>query len=349
MIPLQLQKSQPMKLSIIIPVYNVAQFLEKCVQSALQQDLQQDEFEVLLIDDGSTDNSSEIGKQLAEKFQNVQYFFQENQGLGAARNTGMKHASGKYFLFLDSDDWLENNALKNLVNRAETENLDVLIYDSQRVFKSGECKKIELDYQPEKIYSGEQLITETRIEILPCGNVYKREIAEQFAIRFVEGVFYEDPDFYLKFLLSSRRIQYVPQLVYHYFYNEKSITLNTEKKHSTKKIFDYGRAALRILDLKKNQTEEVQNKLDFLVEKYQLWLMRMIYRNQVEYNTVKDILNQLKERRKFPLNISQQIINNEDRAQIFYFNRFILNKKLFQLRMDGALLLMKINKRINIF
>lgn len=337
------------KLSIVIPVYNVEQFLKRCVESVLRQNLDASEYEVLLINDGSTDKSGAIAEGFAEKFSQIRYFSQKNEGLGAARNMGIKNASGTYLLFLDSDDWLEGQVLKNLLSKAISEDMDLLIYDSQRIFVSGERKKIEVSYQPEKIYSGEELITETRVDILPCANFYKKEILERNSIQFEEGVFYEDPDFYLKFILNSKRIQYVPTMVYDYFFNENSITINSEKKHTDKKIQDYAFAALRIKELKKNQSEKVQQKFDFLIEKYQLILMQMMYRNDVEFSVVSKILNAYKKAGLYPFKIRQQWKDRDMDAQLFYLNRFLDKPYFFKKRFNGAVLLMKINKRIKLF
>lgn len=337
------------RLSIIIPIFNVETFLKRCLESVLSQDMEQSELEVLLIDDGSTDQSGEIAKNYAERFSYFQYIKQENKGLGGARNTGIENANGRYLLFLDSDDWLENSVLEKITKKAENNLLDLLIFNTQRVFSSGEEKKIDLSYIPEHLYTGEQLILETRVDILPCANLYRKETLDKNKIRFVEGVFYEDPDFYLKFILASQKIIYFPIQVYHYYFNENSITINTGKNHSDKKVYDYAQAGLRIMKLKDGQTKEVQNKLDFLIEKYQLWLMRMMYRSPITYKTSKKIVLSYKERGLFPIKIQQQFVNEEDRIQLFYFNHFMQWRFFFRWRFNFVLLLMKIEKRIKLF
>ena len=330
-------------------MYNVEAYLQRCLDSVLQQDLTENDYEILLINDGSKDSTAEIAQKYASKNPQVHYFFQENRGLGGARNTGIQKASGKYVMFLDSDDWIEDRVLESLINRAESENLDLLIYDSQRVFPSGEIKKIEVSYEPEKIYSGEELLLNSRVDILPCANFYKKELLQNNNIEFVEGVFYEDPDFYLKCILNSQRILYVPTMVYDYFYNEQSITINAAQPHINKKINDYGRAALRIEDLKGNQKPEIQMKLNFIIEKYQLILMKMIYQNNVEFSMVDDLLKGFKKVEKYPFKIKQQWKNKEMNAQLFYFNTLMRKPYFFKKRFNGALFLMRLNKRIPLF
>lgn len=128
-----------MKLSVIIPVYNVAPYVRKCVESVLAQDLDPKDYEVILVDDGSTDESGEICDSLTpcpspeERGVNVVVIHQENQGLSAARNVGIAVAKGKYIQFVDSDDYLEPNVLAGLVEQMEREDLDVLRFDYQNV------------------------------------------------------------------------------------------------------------------------------------------------------------------------------------------------------------------------
>ena len=130
-----------MKLSVIIPVYNVAPYVRKCVESVLAQDLDPKDYEVILVDDGSTDGSGEICDSLvASQPLNLsasqplmKVIHQENQGLSAARNAGIAVAKGKYIQFVDSDDYLEPNVLGGLVEQMERENLDVLRFDYQNV------------------------------------------------------------------------------------------------------------------------------------------------------------------------------------------------------------------------
>ena len=98
-----------MKLSIIVPVYNVADYLPKCLDSLLVQDLSQNEYEIIVVNDGSTDNSGKIAEEYSKTYSNIILINQENQGLSGARNTGIQNAKGEYVQFVDSDDYLEPN------------------------------------------------------------------------------------------------------------------------------------------------------------------------------------------------------------------------------------------------
>lgn len=133
---------QSIKLSIIVPIYNVEPYLRKCVESLLTQDLDPAEYEIILVDDGSPDGCSAICDEYAQtlhpsggsrKGANIKVIHQPNAGLSAARNTGIMAAKGKYVQFVDSDDYLQPNVLRELVEQMERENLDVLRFDYQNV------------------------------------------------------------------------------------------------------------------------------------------------------------------------------------------------------------------------
>ena len=117
-----------MKVSVIIPVYNVRPYLEQCMDSVLQQTL--DDIEVICIDDGSTDGSGEILDKYVQKDSRVKAVHQDNAGAAQARNTGLEKASGDYILFVDGDDYLTENALETLYLRALEENADVCVCDA---------------------------------------------------------------------------------------------------------------------------------------------------------------------------------------------------------------------------
>lgn len=121
------------KLSIIVPVYNVAELIKKCVDSLLCQDIPSEEYEILLINDGSTDNSLQIIENLARKHSNIKVYSKPNGGQSSARNWGLRHALGKYIWFVDSDDFIETNVLGKVLGKVEKDSLDVLCFSFEAV------------------------------------------------------------------------------------------------------------------------------------------------------------------------------------------------------------------------
>ena len=126
-----------MNLSIVVPIYNVAPYLRKCVDSLIAQDIT--DYEIILVDDGSTDECPQICDEYAALHPNfIKVIYQENAGLSAARNSGISAAQGEYVLFVDSDDYLQSNVLGTLMTQVKRDNLDVLRFRYQNVRECGE-------------------------------------------------------------------------------------------------------------------------------------------------------------------------------------------------------------------
>ena len=120
-------------ISIIVPIYNTEKYLKKCLDSLINQSKK--ELEFMLINDGSKDNSEEIIKEY--KDERIKYYKNKNQGIGKTRNFGIEKATGKYIMFLDSDDYLEKDACELLYKKAEKENLDLVVCDYYKVYSNG--------------------------------------------------------------------------------------------------------------------------------------------------------------------------------------------------------------------
>ena len=239
-----------MKLSIIVPIYNVAAYLRKCVDSLLAQDIT--DYEIILVDDGSTDDSGAIADEIVrEAMGNGQWaidnetncqspiadrptlrvIHQENAGLSAARNSGIKVATGDYIMFVDSDDYLQPNTLGALLAQAERDNLDVLRFRYQNVRESGEVfvphEGIKTDYNN---YSSEPtdglkfLNDRMWVQCYVVQFLVRREIVLQE--QFTPGIYFEDTDWTPRMLLRTKRVASTDLVVYNYLWREGSITLS---------------------------------------------------------------------------------------------------------------------------
>lgn len=167
-----------LKVSIIVPVYNVENYIEKCLDSLLSQSLK--EIEIIVVNDGSTDNSYEIIKSIMDKHPNrIQYFIKKNGGQGSARNLGIEHARGEYLSFVDSDDYIDENFARDMYNAAKSENADVAVCDMVDVYSDKQIYHNTTDFN--KIY-------ETTPSV--CNKVFKKEIFE--GIEFLSRYWYED-------------------------------------------------------------------------------------------------------------------------------------------------------------
>lgn len=215
-------------LSIIVPIYKVDPYLRKCVDSLLVQDLSPEEYEIILVDDGSPDDCGKIADEYAAKFGNVRAIHQENGGLSVARNTGIMAAQGKYIQFVDSDDYLEPNVLGALVERAERDNLDVLRFNYRNVNEKYEEYEPNKESRPYMDYSES---ISTGIDFLNERLGYAC-YAVQFLIRtsivkkclFKEHILFEDTQWTPRMLRNARRVSSTPDVIYNYLSRGGSIT-----------------------------------------------------------------------------------------------------------------------------
>ena len=229
------------KLSVIVPVYKVEQYLHKCVDSLVGQDLLPEEIEIILVDDGSPDRCGEICDEYASHYPHIKVIHRENGGLSAARNNGVEEAQGKYVQFVDSDDYLEPNVLKFLVEKMEHDQLDVLrfnyqnVNDHYEVFEPNKISKPFVDYR-DVVCDGMTFLTE-RLggACYACMFALKRELTN---IRFTPGRYFEDMLFTPAILLEAKRVTSINLMVYNYFSRSDSITKSVELTKVRKRIED---------------------------------------------------------------------------------------------------------------
>lgn len=234
-----------LKLSIIVPIYNVEPYLRKCVDSLLMQDLPKDEYEIILVDDGSPDGCPAICDEYAQtlhpsggsrKGANIVVIHQPNGGLSAARNSGLRVAQGKYIQFVDSDDYLEPNVLGGLVAQMEREDLDVLRFDYQnvRISSDGTYEIFQPYKHPHQVDKRTDVVDgitylNERMGYACYAVMYvvKRSLlmsSHQSPIFFSKGIHFEDVDWTPRMLLVAGRVNSTTTIVYNYLLREGSIT-----------------------------------------------------------------------------------------------------------------------------
>ena len=233
-----------MKLSIIVPVYNVEAFLKKCVDSLLAQDLPKEDYEVILVDDGSTDGSGALCDTLAAEHGNIRVIHQRNRGLSGARNAGTPAASGDYILFVDSDDYLCPNVLETLVGLMESKDLDILRFNYQnvdmdgKVFEPNKYSKPFVDYSNE-VCDGETFLNERLgFACYAWQFMVKTSMLQQEGNGFKEGIYFEDVEWTPRILLQARRVASTDTVVYNYLFRTGSIARNKDHEKKRKAIRD---------------------------------------------------------------------------------------------------------------
>jgi glycosyltransferase involved in cell wall biosynthesis len=219
-------------LSIIVPVYNVEPYLERCLLSCLRQDIPQDDYEIIVVNDGSTDGSLQVAERVAKENGNVVIISQKNGGLSAARNTGMKHARGKYFMYVDSDDYLFDNVLSSLLTIVENNDLDVLSFWTCFEVNGKTCDTEHQPFDEHRIYTGEYaLLHGMRIDsVWQC--VYRAQLIKELGLEFPAGRNHEDIPFDMKLYPFVKRMMFCHTMGYHYCLDRPSImrTHNVEKR-----------------------------------------------------------------------------------------------------------------------
>lgn len=222
------------KISLILPVYNVEQYLPKCIESCLCQDLPKTEYEIIIVIDGSLDNSLSIAKKYQQKYSCISIVERPNGGLSAARNTGLKHATGEYVWFIDSDDYINKNILNEIFTQLQQNKLDALWVDWQDVNEKGKALKPFAPHYFRKdssVMSGHDFMANVLSNFLFAWSfIYRRSFLMTNQLLFTEGMFYEDSDFAFRSLPIVQRIKQYNKVCYNYLQRANSIVHHIDKK-----------------------------------------------------------------------------------------------------------------------
>lgn len=228
-----------MKVSIIIPVYNVEKYIEECILSAINQTLE--EIEIIAIDDKSTDSSLDILNKYKEKYDFVKVILNEkNMGVATTRNVGIRNAKGEYIYFLDSDDYIDLEAMKICYNKAKENDLDIVTFDAE-MFKDKEYSGYDFNenYERDKIIKPECISGEDFFnKYYPVGaykqtvwlNLYKRDFLVKNNLLFYDGIIGEDELHSFKSFLLAEKLLYIPKKLFFRRIRNNSITSSSNNK-----------------------------------------------------------------------------------------------------------------------
>ena len=216
-----------MKLSIIIPMYKVEKYIERCLISTQKQDVDSSEYEVICINDGSPDNSKVIAEAFASQYENIKVYSQNNEGLSSARNTGIDLANGDYIFFLDSDDWIAENILGKIIFKLNTEKPDVLCICS--------CRSNGLEYGKVRFFNDELPLdgpTALSYGLRPEApfSIVKTTFLRDNNFKFYKGIFHEDSELTPRIHYQANKVSFLNDLVYYYFLNDQSIMTTPNPK-----------------------------------------------------------------------------------------------------------------------
>lgn len=221
------------KVSVIIPLYKVEEYLPECLDSVVRQTLK--DIEVICVNDGSPDRSADIAAEYAQKYEYIKVVHKENGGLSSARNFGLDRAQGKYVYFLDSDDFLEPETLEELCEIADADELDIVYFNTHLYFENQEVKdknRNYIDYYTRKgnydgVHTGQTMFSMMRRnrEFFPsaCLQMFRRDMLEENSLRFYNGIIHEDNLFSFQCMIIARRVGYARKAYYHRRMHDDSI------------------------------------------------------------------------------------------------------------------------------
>ena len=286
--------------SVIIPIYNVENYLEECIESVLHQTY--DNYEVILVNDGSTDRSGEIAKKYSEKFNNIYLINQNNKGLSGARNTGIKHSRGEYLYFLDSDDMIQDNLLEICVSNLKNNNLDA-VHFGYRLVKDNKVIKKSKVITCNKVLSGKEFFKDSVENALSQNHeawayMYKKKFWIDNNLSFKDITFVEDAEIYIRVLMSNIKIIEIPEFLYIYRVREGSII--RRKSYS----INYLRSIDEVI---KTYVEKMYENLD--LEKEFKKYIRCFIQMKLKALSLLENLNEkiLEEELKYTINLSNEL------------------------------------------
>ena len=197
-----------MKVSVIVPVYNTEKYLRKCLDSLVNQDFS--DYEIVIVNDGSTDSSESIINEYVSKYDFIKSFTKANGGLSSARNYGIDKASGNYLAFVDSDDYVESNYLKELYESITKDKSDIAVCEFSYVYSDGKVIRSysNLNYTDDSLKK--YLLTPPMAPI----RLFKKELFEK--IKFKEGIYYEDLELCPKLIKFAKKVSFVDLSLYNY-------------------------------------------------------------------------------------------------------------------------------------
>ena len=248
------------KVSVIVPVYNVYAYIDKCLNTLVNQTLT--DIEIIVVNDGSPDNSEEIINKYLNSFSNIVYYKKENGGLSDARNYGLKKAHGEYIAFIDSDDYVSYDMYEKMYNKAKSGNFDIVVCDINYVYETTD----RVDRVSSNIPKDTTDIKKAMLDIYPAAwnKIYKKKLFDS-GIEFKKGIWFEDVEFIYRMMPLIKSIGVIHEPFNQYLQRKGSITSSIDKR-----IYNYIDNWNGIIEYYKtnNLYEKYYNELEYCYVRY---------------------------------------------------------------------------------
>lgn len=295
-----------MKLSIVVAAYNVEKFIEKCILTCMSQNIPTNNYEVICVDDGSTDNTSAILGEYRNKYSNFTLINQTNQGLGVSRNIGLKHAKGDFIWFIDGDDYVEVEILTEIIKKIDDFNLDTLVLNynivqsDNQLFKHG-ANDVKID---NNTITGSKFYRFNFSKSYSWSFVFKKSLFDNHHILFKEGINMQDSEILPRLLTNVERLSFLKRPCYNYVQHPNSFTNSNDGD----KRLNYFKSIIVVSNsLKEFLKTEVKgnNDLKFGLIKKTEMLHQIVFNHLVYFTydreTLFKVINLLKSNGFYPL------------------------------------------------
>lgn len=297
-----------LKFSIIVPIYNTEKYLKECIDSVLKQDFEN--YELILVDDGSPDNSPKICDEYAEKDKKVKVVHKPNGGLSDARNCGIKEAAGEYIIFLDSDDFIHENSLEKIAKTCEEKNADIIFLKGFKFFDdNSETQELDEDLNMDTLKNKEEIFNYiTSLRKFPgsaCTKTFRREFILTNELFFEKGLLSEDIEWMIRALKAAKTIASNNTPYYYYRQNRAGSITHTVKARNVNSLIGI---------IKKYAVQKPETKADecinhFLAYEYIILLANNLSLSKEEKTKVTENIYEYKWILKYDNNPKVKLVN----------------------------------------
>lgn len=308
-------------ISVIIPVYNVEEYIKECLDSLLMETYK--DLQILIVDDGSTDRTMDIVKDYEDKFEDFTILYQKNQGVSVARNTAFDYIKGEYTIYIDPDDFLESDMLENMYNRAEKVNVDIVISEYYVYYDEKDSRNYIEKYRvdPRKIYNNYEvmnLMLNYELQGQLWNKFFRTELLKQIKFKFEPHRYIQDAFPVFKAIHSSKGIAFIDKPLYYY----RQRATSTVHKKNAKLAEDYYFAMSSIINYIEDKNIKVDKKSLNIFKIKVLSNFIAHYTNAHEENNLKSFkkskYNELSVKNKDFLFLKE--ITKDDKLKLFLWN-----------------------------
>lgn len=271
-------------ISVIIPVYNVEKYIDRCVESVINQTYKN--LEIILVDDGSSDMSLHLCNKWEKEDKRVKVLSKENGGASTARNAGIDSARGNYIMFVDSDDYVSEIICESLYIKLKQQQADIAICRMEKIEKDRIYPTRLWDYSENMVVMNRRTALQEffmdKIDCGPCHKLFSAEVIKQ--IRFPEGVINEDFVFVYRVLLNANRIVFFSDILYHYCFRENSVT----SSRFSKRQFDRYYNCVEVYNEIKEKEPELEREARFYMWRQSLYLLKEMLEENLHNEYLKE-------------------------------------------------------------